>query len=191
MKIKVLSFLFLTFVYIAPYWGQVSKLDSHGNIKLLKNGALLVRLKTSDLIINGYSKQGKTKMAEEARLKQELDNKEIMAAFKQAYNFSSVYFFYSSHSDEIKNGKCKDLIFDVDSQPVAHLNCDNVLIGELDESSTTHIEAFIIKDKNFNQLNEPFPFLIKKNSLGVKSRTFEEIVEELNFKLNNFMAKNQ
>ena len=191
MKHKSSLILFLLVASITSVYSQEIKEDAHTQIKMLKKGALFVRLKTSDLAIAGLKKQGKEKEAEEIRAKQETENKAIVAAFKTEFTFCTVYFFYSNNSDAIKAGTCKDLLFDTNFQNVSAPDCNNFLIGEFDESETTHISAFIIKDKNYNQLKPPFPFLIKTNARIVATRTKEDTVMELNRRLNEFWAKNQ
>ncbi len=171
--------------------GQVIKEDAHTYIKILKQGALFVRLKTSDLAINGLKKKGKEKEGEEVKAKQEVENKAIAAAFKSEFTFCPVYFFYSGNSILIKEGNCQGVLFDSDLKSVSAANCSDFLIGEFDESETTHIDAFIMKDKNFNQLKAPFPYLVKSNGILTPSRKKEDVVRILNQKLNEFWAKNQ
>jgi len=68
----------------------------------LKDGTLLVRLKTSENKINALLKSGKTEEADRVRQKQEIENKKIVFAFRHHYNFSEVLFFYSRKSGEIR-----------------------------------------------------------------------------------------
>lgn len=191
MKLKLKLVLAFLFIGIASIISQTNKLDAHGNIKMLKQGVLFVRLKTSDLAVSALKKEGREKAAEELKLKQEAENRAVANAFKMKFNFCPVYFFYSTNSTEIKKGNCRDVLFDVNFQKISLLNCNDFLVGEFDESNTTHLEAFIVKDKNFEQLNSPFPFLIKKNAIGVKTRTVDEIISELNTKLYDFLGRNK
>ena len=171
--------------------GQTIKQDAHTDIKMLKQGALFVRLKTSDLAINGLRKQGKEKEADEIKTKQDVENKTIAAAFKSEFTFCPVYFFYSNNSTSIKEGNCSGVLFDADFKSISAPNCSDFLIGEFDESETTHIDAFIMKDKNFNQLKAPFPYLVKSSGILVPNRKKEDVVRILNQKLNEFWVKNQ
>ncbi|HEY0030481.1 MAG TPA: hypothetical protein VGC65_06975, partial [Bacteroidia bacterium] len=158
-------------------------------IVMLKSGALFVRLKTSELKINGLKQKGMLKEAEVIRIDQENKNKLIMAAFKKNFTFCPVYFFYSNHSTQVKEGLYQGLIFDADMNTDLKFSGDKYLIGEYDESQTTQIAAFFIKDKNYEQLRSPFPFLIKQNQMLVSTRSDDAIVLLLNEKLWEFYGK--
>ncbi|MCX6297072.1 MAG: hypothetical protein NTX97_13630, partial [Bacteroidetes bacterium] len=133
--IYILSLLFIFSTSTSN--AQKSKEKARTNIVLLKNGALFIRLKTSFLKINALKKTGKDKEAEEIRLSQEATNMSIIKAFKENFNFCKVYFFYSDHSTEVKEGKYKAVIFNSDMKIDSSFNSDNYLIGEFDESETT------------------------------------------------------
>ena len=156
---------------------------------MLKTGALFVRLKTSELKMNALKSKGMLKEAEEVRIAQENTNKSIIAAFKANFKFCPVYFFYSNHSTEVKSGNYKGLIFDVNMQMDSSFSNDKYLIGEFDESKTTQMDAFIIKDKNYQQLKKPFPFFIKQNEAVVSTRSYEKIVFILNKRLFEYYSK--
>lgn len=170
---------------------QEEKLDAYQNIKMLKQTALFVRLRTSDLKINGLKQKGKDKEAEEIKTNQEIENKAIVASFRSNFDFCKVYFFYSSNSTEVKKGNYKQYLFDSNFQKDSTFTGNNYLVGEFDESTTTHIDAFIIKDKNYVQLNSPFPFLTRCNTMFVATRTKDEVVKQLNKQLFEFWSKNK
>lgn len=184
-QIVILLLLISTTISIA----QKSKEKSRANIVLLKSGALFVRLKTSELKINALKSKGMLKEAEEIRVVQEKTNKSIIAAFKANFTFCPVYFFYSNYSTQIKEGKYKGLIFDVNMQTDSSFASDKYLIGEFDESETTQMDAFIIKDKNYDQLRKPFPFFIKQTEAVVSTRSYEKIVSVLNKRLFEYYSK--
>jgi hypothetical protein len=186
-KLVLILLLFIGTTAIA----QKSKDKAVSNIVMLKNGALFVRLKTSELQITGLKKRGKEKEAEEIRIMQEEKNKSIIAAFKANFNFCPVYFFYSNYSIQIKDGNYKGCLMNTDMQIDSSYNSNNYLIGEFDESSTTQLDAFFIKDKNYIQLNRPFPFLVKQNEMLVSTRSYDKIVSILNEKLFSFHKKNK
>lgn len=163
--------------------------NARTTIVMLKNGALFVRLKTSELQISGLKKRGKEKEAEEIRKEQENNNRSIIAAFKANFNFCPVYFFYSNYSTKVKEGNYKGCLMNTDTQIDTSFNSNNYLIGEFDESATTQLDAFFIKDKNYVQLSRPFPFLIKQNEMLVTTRSYNKIVSILNGKLFSFYSK--
>lgn len=74
------------------------------DIVRLKEGALLVRLKTSQNKINALQKVGKEKEAAKAKYWQKTQNEKIVKAFKDKFKFSPVYFFYSYSSDQVREG---------------------------------------------------------------------------------------
>src|SRR3989344_7611633 len=171
-RILILFFLLVGITSFA----QKSRDKARTNITTIKTGALFVRLRTSELKISALKSKGMVKEAEEIRLAQEATNKQIIEAFKKEYKFSKVYFFYSNHSTSVKEGNYKGLIFDVNMQIDSSFSSNSYLIGEFDESATTQLDAFIIKDKNYVQLTKPFPYLIKQNQALVSTRSYDKIV---------------
>ena len=162
---------------------------ARAEILMLEKGALLVRLKTSELQIEALKKAGKEKEAEELKTSQESENKAIVEAFKTNFTFCPVYFFYSSHSNEIKSGNYIGL-FNANYKPVYAVNSNNYLVGEYDESDErTQLHAFYIEDKNYDHLRSPFPFYIKQNEALVSSRSNDEVVKLLDKKLLEFLGK--
>ena len=183
MKYIIVTLFFFFFFNSQNSFSQNKRNTAHENIVMLKNGALFVRLKTSALKINALNKSGNAKEAEEVRLKQESDNICIINAFKENFKFCPVYFFYSNNSAEITSGNYKGLLINTDNKIDSIFTSNNYLIGEFDQSRTSQINAFFIKDKNYEQLKSPFPFLIKQNQAIVTERSNADVVSLLNKKL--------
>jgi len=182
----------IAFLFLFVFSNEISfaqKISASDNIQTLKNGALFVRLKTSELKINALKNKGMVKEAEEIRIAQEKTNASIRNAFKNKFNFCPVYFFYSNNSNAIKEGNYRGLIFTADLQTDSVFTGSNYLIGEFDESETTQLNSFIIKNKNYDQLRSPFPYLIKRNQMGVNTQSDEEMIMQLNKKLFEFYKK--
>ncbi|MGQ0827612.1 MAG: hypothetical protein ACT4ON_04365 [Bacteroidota bacterium] len=183
-----LLFLFLFFTFSASaQFSKHTKQNAKENIKQLKEGALFVRLKTSELKINALEARGMKKEAEEIRINQEKENKAIADAFKHNYTFSKVYFFYSNHSTEVKEGRYRQHLMNSDLQ-IDSSFIGTFLIGEFDESQN-ELKAFFIKDRNYVPLDNPFPFLIKLNKMLVSTKSEVQIAKELNTKLFDFWKK--
>ncbi|MCW3084381.1 MAG: hypothetical protein JWP12_1747 [Bacteroidetes bacterium] len=182
---KASFFMFLLFISVSSF-AQSTRETAQSQIVELKTGVLLVRLKTSENYINTLLRQGDKKGAEEARLQQEKENKEIVAAFRDNFTFCKVYFFYSRYSDKIKAGKVKGYIMNANFEKDTLYNGTDYLIGDFGESETTKLQGFIMKNKNSEQLKSPFPFLIKLNRNGVIERSKPEIVQALNKELFSF-----
>ncbi|MCE3280522.1 MAG: hypothetical protein K0S44_2713 [Bacteroidetes bacterium] len=167
---------------------QSSRDKAVADILMLKEGALLVKLKTSENLINGFIRAGKQEEADKVKAEQEATNRDIARAFSKHFNFCKVYFFYSGQSTAIKNGDLGALMnTDLEADP--SFNSVNYLIGEFGESATTKIDGFIMQDRNLVQLESPFPFLIRSNKSGVISRTYDEMVIVLNVELRDFYMK--
>ena len=80
-------------------------------ISILKNGSLLVRLKTKSNTIKALKEIGDTVKANLVNENQNNLNKKIISAFKNNFTFSPVYFFFSDYSDTIRNHKFNDVSF--------------------------------------------------------------------------------
>ncbi|MBA3679752.1 MAG: hypothetical protein H0W73_00980 [Bacteroidetes bacterium] len=149
-------------------------------INQLKNGALVVRLKTSKKLVDALRSQGKTVLADEKQLEQDAININTMRAYINNYTFSKVYFMYSNYSDSLLNGKREGIFVDttltVDSKIV--MNEKFYLLAERDytynssigfvpeDSARIQIEKgnaikevpIVIKNKYGHQLKGPFPY---------------------------------
>jgi hypothetical protein len=81
-------------------------------IRDLKNGVLLVRLKTSKSKIEALQKAGYTEEANKVEQEQIKENKEIMQAFADGFSFCQVRFFTSDKSLQIRNRMFKNVFVD-------------------------------------------------------------------------------
>jgi hypothetical protein len=81
-------------------------------INQLKNGALLVRLHNNKTLLESLRKMGKADLATQKEYEMLAINKNIMMAFKRQYNFSAVYFFFSSSSDSLLKGARSGIFLD-------------------------------------------------------------------------------
>ncbi len=164
---------------------------------LLKENMLLVRLYTDDNKIQALESKGYKEAAEQARQEQYNENRETLLAFKQTFDFCPVYFFYASKSEAITEGKLPGNVFDSELKPVAaeKLKAD-FFIGDFTTTGPTKLSGFIIKDRFFVELDDPFPFYQRKYvffSLVELSRA--NMMEEYNKKLwsyyNRWVVKSQ
>ncbi|HPD64734.1 MAG TPA: hypothetical protein P5050_08850 [Bacteroidia bacterium] len=185
-----------------PVGGTMEKIENKNSVNLayqhilaLKEGVLLVRLKTSDNIIQHLNNAGKTEEAEKIRQQQRIENLEIVASFKKYFRFCPVYFFYSTQTAEAMSGNFKGILLNDSLQADSMINFLPQIyyfaeFGYLDlneEGSTgTGIEALIIKDKAFNQLERPFPFYVRRNEFLAGSKNISQVVGMLNFNLEQF-----
>lgn len=188
MKNPLLIFMLIISGPAHFIFAQSSRDKAVADILMLKEGALLVKLKTSENLINGFVRAGKQDEADKVKAEQEMTNKDIARAFSKHFNFCKVYFFYSGQSAAVKNGDLGQLL-NTDLEIDSTFNSVNYLIGEFGESETTKIDGFIMEDRNLVQLESPFPFLIRANKSGFISRTYAEMVIALNDELHDFYVK--
>lgn len=184
-----LFFLFFLLNTTCSSFSQ-SSANAHKNIILLKNGALFIKLKTSENVINGLIARGRKDEAEKIRTDQAMENKEIINAFKNNFKFCKVFFFYSNNSQKIKDGNYKGCLINTNNEIDSTFNSIDYLIGEFGQTETNRIDAFLIEDKNFDQLKKPFPFLIRLNKFGVATRSKDEMAKAVNDELTLFWNKN-
>lgn len=97
---------------------EIDRLNAEKQIRELRNGILLIRLKTRLPLIQALQEKGRSTDAELVRLKQFSENKEIIAAFRTWFKFCPTYFFYSNYSDYIREGKIDSVYFLTDSAEV-------------------------------------------------------------------------
>jgi hypothetical protein len=213
-NIYILSFLLLPLLGITQNREEQYE-TAKKQIKELKEGVLLVRLHTKQPVINALEEKGATKKANYIKEKQETENKEIVAAFKN-FDFCPVYFFYSQFSDSLKNGKYNNVIILNDSLQPTKLNLTNYYIADFGNveknyvndttdvkrnelkakgidtkkkykgGSNLSIRAMIISDANFNQLKSPFPFYTRFHPTPFHNLTYEEVVKKMEERLNGF-----
>ena len=193
--------------------------EAYQNILDLKNGVLLVRLKRLDKSVNALIRMGEPLKAEEFGRKIAAQNRDLMRAFEQEFNFCPVYFFYSESSDSIRKSNYS-VLFDQRGEPVElPSNFPNVFIadtGPLQADTSTHFYdyelvsdgnfsrkrikrvyagqamgfgAICIKDQQFVNLKNPFPYYVKTYGNYVFLRKPSKIVWLLNQKLFDYYAR--
>lgn len=88
---------------------------SKEQINQLKNGALLIRLKTKMNSIAALKKIGKNKLAAKVEKNQADYNLSIISAFRANFNFCPTYFFFSGFSTNIRERQFNKVVFLNDS----------------------------------------------------------------------------
>ncbi|MES2679391.1 MAG: hypothetical protein V4635_05870 [Bacteroidota bacterium] len=150
-------------------------------INQLKEGALVVRLRTNNLLINQLLKEGDTILAREKQIETAGINLNTIKAYTYNYNFSKVYFIYSGSSDSLMNGVRKNIFLDTNLQvdPAIVMNESFYLLAERDQAYNSTIGfvkedsarlvkeegygvkemAVVVKNKYGHQLKRPFPYV--------------------------------
>lgn len=183
---KTIRGFFLLFFCVQVLAAQTPRQQSAASIRMLKNGALLVRLRTSENYINVLMRRGDKAGAEKVRQEQEEKNRAIVNAFRDNFTFCPVYFFYSNVSDEIRAGKQKGNLLNVNFQTDTTFSGSNYLVGEFGATAITKIEGFLIEDKDYEQMDEPFPYLTRKNRGGFRERSVPEMARDASRNLQSY-----
>ncbi len=106
-------------------------------INLLKNGALIVKIKSKDKRIQKYRDLGQEKVAKRLEKEVEQETKQIIDAFNKHYDFSKVYFMHSRDSKKLINGDKSGYFLN------ANLEIDNSIVLDT--------EDYLIFEKSFSQ----------------------------------------
>lgn len=186
---KSLFFGLLTILFFASscksYWARQER--AWNNIETLKDGVLLVRLQTGNSKVEALKKAGLPKKAEAAREATDKRNKRIQTALKEHFDYCPVYFFYSDNSEEILTGNFES-VMDVHLNKAKNpkLSEGKWLLGDFGltqnsvdfktdretiPAASKGLYSFVIKNRNFVQLENPFPY---------QDRIFEETDLEYN-----------
>ncbi len=171
-------------------FGKLHDDVAKAQIVALKNGALLVRLKTNSNTINQLKKAGNTDLATQVERETYLKNKIIMFSYLQEFNFCPVYFFYSDCSDSVKHKRLENIFLDTtltinpsivcaadfyliaDNKTVIYNSSLGLvpesLANKASENGTSSREVAIgLKNRFFIQPHKPFPFFqIKTTTLS-------------------------
>ena len=177
-------------------------------IQALKNGALLVRLKTNNNTINRLKAAGNIDLATQVERETYLNNKAIVKAYIKEFNFCPVYFFNSDCSDSVKHKNLVNIFVDSNLVINTSIVCSAVfylvaeqgsiynsslgLVTEAQapkavERGTPSKEVFmVVKSRYYIQLHKPFPYYEQ----GYSIKKYNEYVKKFNASLLNFYKKN-
>jgi hypothetical protein len=167
---KILIGLFLFFISIPGISQDTNKKKTNFRKQLqasakeqiyqLKNGALLVRLKTRTNAIAALRKMGENAKADAVQQQQASFNSDIIMAFRKNFNFCPVYFFYSDYSDTIKAKQFDKVIFLNDSlhpDPAVKFKEKSFLIADFGT-----VEQDTAKSYSYSSLEPDRDFSVKK-----------------------------
>lgn len=182
---------------------------ARAQVKELKNGALLVRLKTNQKAIDQLKAAGKMDYATQIERETQQTNKVIMRAYLKEFTFCPVYFFFSQYSDSVKHQHLQGIFADTNLQVDPSIVCNarfylvaeqgNVYSSSLglvplseapraQESGTATKEvSVVIKNRYFIQLHEPFPYYQK----GYNLKKYAGYIASMNERLTKFYEANK
>lgn len=175
---------------------------SHAAIQELKDGILVVRLKSNKKKIAEIQKVLQTEdvgPAREERLryllsdtkdKTHLKNTAIIHAFGEFFDFCEVRFMYDYDTPKLKTGAKKGYFLNksLEFDPTIQLDTSYYMVSRFDRTSEKEggplYDAIIISDSEFEDLVKPFPYyVIIGNSTSVTNILFPQknpIIEEIN-----------
>ena len=173
------------------------------NIKKMKNGVLLVRLDFKLDKIDYYNKFGNNKAALKLQKKQLKENKHIVLAFRELFKYCPVFFYAVQDSRLMFDNKMNEIVFYNDEcipDTSIKVLTDDYFLGEFGQvtddttytdGSNTAISAFVIQDKKFNQLKEPFPYYVWYNPFGKMKKRYRLPLIKMNRKLEDYLKNGE
>jgi hypothetical protein len=184
MRYFLFSFLFFSTVLLQA---QYTKSEAKEDLLQLKQGTLLVRLKTSQAAIAALESRGRNKEAERIKERLYRENKEILLSFTNAFDFCNVYFFYAPSSEKIRNKEFEGYVFSANRLPVPADSIKGpIYTAEFSETENLGIKGLILMDENMFPLKAPFPFYQRKyTALGLVAHSKGKMVELFNKRLHS------
>tara|TARA_Y100000782_G_scaffold115112_1_gene154748 strand:+ start:5525 stop:6136 length:612 start_codon:yes stop_codon:yes gene_type:complete len=169
--------------------------EANSHIRNIKNGVVLVRLHTQENKIKHFLKYDNYEAAQAVRREQVEKNKAIFTAFKEVFDFTKLYFFYSHHSAQVKEGDFSTgfllndameedpRVFLPEGVPVYIIDVGDVYF----DNFGTHMKGMVVMNQQFEPLENPFPYYIRKRSgLKILERSDVDMVAKLNENLHEF-----
>lgn len=189
------------------------KIISIENIQKLKDGALILPLKSDRFKLAAYqriidsqtasesAKLRAEKMKSESNTARNLLNKNLISAFLEKFDFTEVYFIYDSSTTKLISGHREGIFLNEKGvhDPSISLDKSDFFIfraGRLDPSDFAAVDSYIMFDSNSEPLTDPFPYYISTVQIikGIKNmgkESFNEAVmpDLLARNLNRNLAK--
>ena len=164
---------------------KIRKRITARQIKSLKDGALLVRLKTAKPTIEALKRKGLFYKAREKERQQRIENISLIKAFKSRYRFSEVRFFTSDKSWKVRQGNYEGIFVNdsiqVDSNIILR-NKKHIYTAEFDliepDTSTFFSHYRWVPTGNFSAVQVPVFYGGGGNtfmSLVIKDQQFRQL----------------
>ncbi len=171
--------------------------SSTAQIEELKDGVLVVRLKSNNRKINALKESlAKTpnpnleRQLVTAELEAFHTAKAMMQAFEQAYQFSEVLFMHDTATTALKNEQYERIFLDKDLKPTVEADLSNRFFCVLVEGkSVSGAEGYVVLDSQFEAIPRPFPNFVRRNNLGYLMNSFFADNSMANLKLYSRLAK--
>ena len=190
------------------------KMQARQHIKSLKNGVLIVRLKTNDKalkklerILNNPATKEKNKQRIRERTMPDLKasaetlNNKLIRAFAEGYDFSALYFMPDTCTNALQNKLPLTCLTDANDNVVSGEAIQDKTIfladfSELENDKTSRIKGLMISNKESERLMPPFPYFqrsggvfVKLSSSTINSKDALKMVKRWNKKLHDFFEE--
>ena len=175
----------------------LQNIEGQNLIKNLSNGALIIRLKTNENIINYYLDKNDTAQANKEKEKQKNRNIEIIETFQKEWSLSPVYFFYSKYSNQIKENNLNNVFKDIHETKLSesekiHIS-NNFVIGYFGKTTgSLKFDALLLTDDKFQLLKKPQPRSVRTyKGLWLLKRKLNRIIQILDRKIRFYYLRIQ
>lgn len=174
-----------------------SEKEAAKHIDLLKSGTLVVRLSSGEKKLAALKLRGTQEQMNEYMLEVHIENKAIIDAFKEKFDFCEVRYTYDKDIEHLLRNPSNALLIDtatleVDSSLSMDVEKPFYILGTSRiyfETQNASSSGFVIMDKNLNYLEDPFPYYVMSfEGMGPMARTPFIMVEALMKKLTDFYA---
>ncbi|HFA50126.1 MAG TPA: hypothetical protein ENJ95_14040 [Bacteroidetes bacterium] len=164
-------------------------------IRALKDGVLIVRLKTGSKQVAALQKlaNGKNVSADERerfekkaakwQVEKRLKNQWLMEAFRKKYSFSDVLYMPDTSTQQLKNGVQSGYFLNAEMEVDPSISLDGrpylvAYYGSSFSSQKTGAEGIVVLDNNLKELPAPFPHFVGMATIKkVFKRLFNKVEE--------------
>jgi hypothetical protein len=205
--VVVLNCICFTASYAQLDSAEIEYRKAHRNYKAMqdifemKHGVLLVRLNTKYKTIEALERNERIDDAEYIRQKQQQWNKKVVSYFREHYNFTPVYFFFSTETEKVKRKEFEFVHFldstlqPLEIQPAVGANFWVGEVNYLDQNERTGsdmgFEAILLRDSEFKQLDHPFPFYSRTYRSVLPEKRMVDAMKLFNSQLHEFYERMQ
>lgn len=190
-------FPILFLLCVSRFASSQSPTDTNNSVMNLKDGVLVVRLRTQTNKINKLKEwmAGETPgtpvyqrledQIEEVKTEVASENRIVRKAFGDLYQYSDVLFFFDTLANALKEGKTSGIFLNenMEVDPALKLGDRFYLVagvGSIPSSeAASSQEQIIIYDRNYNLMTDPFPGYSRKFSILSLFKSFFLTGEEL------------
>lgn len=170
---------------------------AYNHIRNIKKGVVLVRLHTDDAVVEQMRKLRQHKTLKRKLAEIEKKNTDIYKALNTAYTFGEIRFFYARNSQDVREGKFENIFLGSDLNIDTNITIPkNVPVYILDvgdiyfDAMSGHMEGVVVMNNQFEPLEKPFPFYVRKRSgMAIIKRTDLDIAMLLNKNFEEFYSK--